>query len=123
MKYHRYLRDIEFDLEDDQTRCLRSATYLDELEAPLGVLRVTQIFENPRFVIDGADVVDIIQGKLSYCWLLSILSTMSTSKGLTEKYALRHFLHHFWHACRVSISYILLKCNEEVGFVFFCAST
>ena len=89
VKYHRDLRDIEFDLEDDQTCCLRSATYSDESEAPLGILRVTQIFENPRFVIDGVDVVDIIQGKLSYRWLLSTLSTMSTSKGLTEKYALR----------------------------------
>lgn len=49
------------------------------------VLRVPQIFENPQFIIGGADAGDIIQGSLGDCWLLSALATMSTSKGLIEK--------------------------------------
>ena len=100
-------RDVEFDLENDKIRCLRGLTYSDDSEAPPGVLRVTQIFENPQFVIDGADAIDIIQGKLGDCWLLSALSTMSTSKGLIEKLcvAVNHFLHYFLACSRSHTSF------------------
>jgi hypothetical protein len=91
------LRDAEFDLENDKMRCLKGLSYTEEYGAPPppAVLRVTQIFDNPQFVIDGADAIDIIQGSLGDCWLLSALSTMSTSKGLIEKLcvAVSHFLH------------------------------
>ena len=90
------LRDVEFDLENDTIRCLKGLNYTEEdAPPPPAVLRVTQIFDNPRFVIDGADAIDIIQGKLGDCWLLSALSTMSTSKGLIEKLCVEvsHFLH------------------------------
>ena len=93
-KYHCDLRDIEFDLENDKIRCLKGLNFNEEdAPPPPAVLRVTQIFENPQFIIDGADAIDIIQGKLGDCWLLSALSTMSTSKGLIEKLcvAVSHF--------------------------------
>ena len=101
------LRDVEFDLENDKIRCLKGLSYTEDASTPPGVLRVTQIFDNPQFVIDGADAIDIIQGNLGDCWLLSALSTMSTSKGLIEKLcvAVSHFLHdfdtgtHMYHSC------------------------
>ena len=90
------LRDIEFDLENDQTRCLKGLDYDASNAAPPSVLRVTQIFDKPQFVVDGADAVDIIQGSLGDCWLLSGLATMSTSKGLIEKLcvSVNYFLLH-----------------------------
>ena len=83
------LRDVEFDLENDKMRCLKGLNSVEEYgvpsTTPAAVLRVTEIFDNPQFIIDGADAIDIIQGKLGDCWLLSALSTVSTSKGLIEK--------------------------------------
>ena len=79
-------------------RCLKGLNFTEEdAPPPPAVLRVTQIFDNPQFVIDGAEAIDIIQGRLGDCWLLSALSTMSTSKGLIEKLCVEvsHFLHLF----------------------------
>jgi Calpain family cysteine protease len=91
---------VEFDLENDKIRCLKglnstSDEYSPSPPAPPAVLRVTQIFDNPQFFIDGADAIDIIQGRLGDCWLLSALSTVSTSKGLIEKLCVEvsHFLY------------------------------
>lgn len=53
---------------------------------PSDVLRVSEIFDNPKFFVDGADSNDIVQGQLGDCWFLSALSTMTTSKGLVEKF-------------------------------------
>lgn len=49
--------------------------------------RVSKIFNNKfSFFIDGADSNDIVKGRLGDCWFLSALSTMTTAKGLMEKY-------------------------------------
>ncbi|KAF8993311.1 hypothetical protein BDQ17DRAFT_1546123 [Cyathus striatus] len=66
---NRKFRDVEFDLEMDRDRCLHGlktpAVYI-----PADVQRVTQIFEQPKFFIDGADSNDIIQGGIQNCWFL-----------------------------------------------------
>ena len=96
---------MEFDLENDKMRCLKGLSYSEEdAPPPPAVLRVTQIFDNPQFVIDGADAIDIIQGSLGDCWLLSALSTMSTSKGLIEKLCVE-VSHCFLHFNMFSVSY------------------
>ncbi|KAF9461870.1 hypothetical protein BDZ94DRAFT_1310221 [Collybia nuda] len=79
-------RDVEFDLENDQYRCLHGLDFpVTGKYCPSDVQRVTQIFEQPRFFANGADSNDIIQGKLGDCWFLSALATISTAKGLVEK--------------------------------------
>ncbi|KAL9628261.1 MAG: hypothetical protein Q9164_007343 [Protoblastenia rupestris] len=43
---------------------------------PQSVKRVRQIFDEPRFFVDGATADDIRQGKASDCWFLSALSAL-----------------------------------------------
>ncbi|KAG6864733.1 hypothetical protein C0991_007475 [Blastosporella zonata] len=86
---NRKFRDIEFDLELDKDRCLHGLREdSDEHFAPSDVQRVTQIFDKTvtSFFVDGADSNDIIQGQIGDCWFLSALATMSTHKGLVEKF-------------------------------------
>ncbi|CAE6502868.1 unnamed protein product [Rhizoctonia solani] len=79
-------RDIEFDLEGDKERCLYGLNPdYGNLPAPADVLRVTQIFEEPEFFIDGASSSDIAQGSLGDCWFLSAVSTVTTMKGLINR--------------------------------------
>ena len=76
-------------------RCLKGLNYIGEGDIPPGVLRVTQIFDNPQFTIDGADAIDIVQGKLDDCYFVSAMATITTSKGMIEKLCVEvsHFLH------------------------------
>ncbi|KDN34646.1 hypothetical protein RSAG8_12271, partial [Rhizoctonia solani AG-8 WAC10335] len=55
------------------------------LYTPSDVMRVTQIFQQPQFFIDGAKWSDIMQGRIGDCWLLSALATVSTMEDLIEK--------------------------------------
>ncbi|RDB20781.1 Calpain-9 [Hypsizygus marmoreus] len=84
---NRKFRDIEFDLENDQYRCLHGLDFpATGKYMPSDVQRVTQIFDKPQFFVNGADSNDIIQGKLGDCWFLSALATVSTAQGLVEKF-------------------------------------
>ncbi|CAE6382095.1 unnamed protein product [Rhizoctonia solani] len=97
-------RDIEFDLEDDQERCLYglNRTVFQRVSEPgmspplspspspspqpADVLRVTQIFEEPEFFIDGASSSDVVQsdhsGNSSF---MSAVSTVATVKRLIDR--------------------------------------
>ncbi|KAJ7607933.1 hypothetical protein FB45DRAFT_1039995 [Roridomyces roridus] len=85
---NRRFRDIEFDIENDTQRCLFGLTRSEDVSySPSGVERVSKIFNNKHsFFVDGVDSSDIVQGRLGDCWFLSALSTMSTSRGLIEKF-------------------------------------
>ncbi|KAF8160005.1 cysteine proteinase [Crassisporium funariophilum] len=97
---NRKFRDLEFDLGNNKKRCLQGLS--SGLGDPPDVRRVTEIYENPKFFVDGPDSNDIVQGELGNCGFLSALSTISTSKGLIEE--------------------LCVARDEEVGvygFVFF----
>ncbi|KAJ7202645.1 hypothetical protein GGX14DRAFT_370195 [Mycena pura] len=79
-------RDIDFDLENDQDRCLNGLVVSDVYN-PSDVQRVADLFEKPQFFADGSHSNEIIQGqKCSNCWFISALAATSTVKGLVEKY-------------------------------------
>ncbi|KAG8709774.1 hypothetical protein FRC08_018066, partial [Ceratobasidium sp. 394] len=83
---NRRFRDVEFDIEEDKERCLHGlATSQASRYTPADVMRVHQIFDDPKFFIDGANSSDIMQGRLGDCWLLSALATVSTMEDLVEK--------------------------------------
>ncbi|KAJ1300818.1 hypothetical protein OPQ81_002458 [Rhizoctonia solani] len=83
---NRRFRDVEFDLVDDRDRCLHSLdTEEESRHDPADVLRVTDIFDNPQFFVDGVGAGDISQGSLEDCWLLSALTTITTMPQLIEK--------------------------------------
>ena len=84
---HLHVRDIEFDLENDQFRCLYGLDTVSSERPKLSdVQRVTEIYDDPTFFLGGPDANDVKQGRLGDCWFLSALSMMSTSKGLVEKF-------------------------------------
>ncbi|KAL1881458.1 hypothetical protein VTK73DRAFT_3743 [Phialemonium thermophilum] len=68
---------------------------------PKSVKRVGEIFEEPKFYIEGPTANDVRQGRDGDCWLMAALCTLSNKPGLIEK--------------------ICVARNEEVGvygFVF-----
>ena len=86
--------------------------------SPSDVQRVTQIFDKPKFFIDGAGANDIVQGAIKNCWFLSALSTLSTAEGLVEKSCVAVSHVHVLYRSYVTGK----KRDEEVGvygFIFF----
>ncbi|KAK7052857.1 hypothetical protein VNI00_004176 [Paramarasmius palmivorus] len=79
-------RDSDFDLEKDKQTCLYGIySDYDEIYQPSDVQRITEIFENPEFFIDGASSNDIVQGAIGDCWFLSALAMLSSTQGLLEQ--------------------------------------
>jgi hypothetical protein len=52
---------------------------------PRAVKRVTEIFDDPKFYIDGPTANDVRQGRDGDCWLMAALCTLSNKPGLIEK--------------------------------------
>ncbi|RYP22199.1 hypothetical protein DL767_009107 [Monosporascus sp. MG133] len=86
-------RDPHFDLELDLKWGKR-----DTLEAlcntrkkvessfrPRSVKRVVDIFDDPKFYIDGPSANDVRQGRDGDCWLLAALCTLSNKPSLIER--------------------------------------
>jgi hypothetical protein len=88
-------RDPHFDIESDFKRsqmfpeipqdCL---TALDEDTTtfqPMSVKRIEDIFDKPRFFIEGATANDVRQGNDGDCWFMSALCTISNKDGLIQR--------------------------------------
>ncbi|KAF8499476.1 cysteine proteinase [Hysterangium stoloniferum] len=83
---NRKFRDIEFDLGKDQDQCLHSLSTPDDKKLkPVDVLRVSQIFDDPQFFVDGTQSSDIVQGNLGDCWFLGAVATLSSMPDLIEQ--------------------------------------
>lgn len=52
---------------------------------PQSVKRVGEIFDDPKFYIEGPTAHDVRQGRDSDCWLLSALCTLGNKPGLIER--------------------------------------
>ncbi|RYC65051.1 hypothetical protein CHU98_g1171 [Xylaria longipes] len=52
---------------------------------PKSVKRVTDVFDKPKFYIDGPTANDVRQGRDGDCWLLAALCTLSNKPSLIER--------------------------------------
>ncbi len=83
--------DIEFDLKRHKRDCLDGLGDLschDCDQKPLGpksVKRVGDIFDDPKFYINGPTPNDVLQGHIGDCWLMAALCAMGNKPGLIEK--------------------------------------
>lgn len=90
--------DIEADLKLNVRDCLQSLNNVDikgykppgsEFK-PQSAKRVVDIFDKPKFYIDGPTANDVRQGRDGDCWLMAALCTLSNKKGLIEKLCVAH---------------------------------
>ncbi|KAK0720544.1 hypothetical protein B0H67DRAFT_552699 [Lasiosphaeris hirsuta] len=58
--------------------------------APKSVKRVGEIFDEPKFYIDGPTANDVRQGRDGDCWLMAALCTLSNKPGLIERICVHH---------------------------------
>lgn len=81
--------DLEWDLKwgnRDTLESLHNVKNPPESEfKPKSVKRVPDIFDNPKFYIDGPTANDVRQGKDGDCWLLAALCTLSNKSSLIER--------------------------------------
>ncbi|KAB5590082.1 hypothetical protein CTheo_6472 [Ceratobasidium theobromae] len=115
---NRRFRDIEFDIEEDRERCLHGlSTPIARRFSPADVMRAHQIFDKPKFYIEGAKSSDIMQGRIGDCWFLSALATVSTMDGLIEEVCVEVGTFHF-----PLLALKLSQRDEQVGvygFIFY----
>ncbi|KAI2618279.1 cysteine proteinase [Hypomontagnella submonticulosa] len=89
-------RDPHFDLEVDlkwgsrdtlESLCNLKEPSEDDNSAfkPKSVKRVVDIFDDPKFYIEGPTANDVRQGRDGDCWLLAALCTLSNKPSLIEK--------------------------------------
>ena len=74
-------RDVEFDLENDASRCLHNLMD-NNLFVTSDVRRVPEIFKNPVFFSGTPTSAEIVQGAVEDCYLVSALSTMTSIERL-----------------------------------------
>ncbi|KAI1463907.1 cysteine proteinase [Daldinia caldariorum] len=86
-------RDPHFDLEIDlkwgsrdtlESLC-NTKEKPDSSFKPKSVKRVVDIFDDPKFYIEGPTANDVRQGRDGDCWLLAALCTLSNKPSLIEK--------------------------------------
>lgn len=77
--------DIEFDLKAGKRNCLDGIGEENVELRPRGVRRVTDIFENPQFYINGPTAGDVRQGRDGDCWLMAALCTMGNKEDLIDR--------------------------------------
>ncbi|KAI3322591.1 hypothetical protein HD806DRAFT_500471 [Xylariaceae sp. AK1471] len=81
--------DLEFDLKWGGRDTLETLCNTKEKREstfhPKSVKRVKDIFDTPKFYIDGPTANDVRQGRDGDCWLLAALCTLSNKPSLIER--------------------------------------
>lgn len=85
MKYRDPHFDIEFDLKHGIRDCLDGLVREDRELSPKSCKRVTQIFDNPMFLEEGATASDVRQGQNGDCWFMSALCALGGKKDLIDR--------------------------------------
>lgn len=97
---NRKFRDREFDLLISQNDCIYGKRETDF--PPSDVKRISKIFKNPQFFVNGVEPNDLKQGFVGDCWFVAALGVVTNIPGLLET--------------------ICVARDEEVGiygFIFF----
>ncbi|KIW90533.1 uncharacterized protein Z519_09180 [Cladophialophora bantiana CBS 173.52] len=89
-KYRDMHFDIEWDLKSGQRNCLDGLSTPGDSMKPKGVKRVTDIFENPQFFINGPTAGDVRQGRDGDCYLMAALCGLGNMPGLIDKVCVKH---------------------------------
>ncbi|KAG0257497.1 hypothetical protein DFQ27_005073 [Actinomortierella ambigua] len=98
-------RDATFDLRNDRQFCLYSSLIVGDgfdMSKVKGVRRITELYPNAKFFVDGVSPDDVQQGSAGDCWILSSLANIANIPGLLEQ--------------------LCVKRDEEIGvygFIFF----
>ncbi|KAJ9642618.1 hypothetical protein H2204_002266 [Knufia peltigerae] len=82
--------DIEWDLKSGQRNCLDGLSNPGDSMKPKGVKRVTDIFDNPQFYINGPTAGDVRQGRDGDCYLMAALCGLGNMDGLIDKVCVKH---------------------------------
>jgi hypothetical protein len=71
--------------KDCLTQLKASDAEPDSSAIPEGVKRVGDIFEDPKFFVEGASANDVRQGSDGDCWFLAALATLANKPDLIER--------------------------------------
>lgn len=110
-------RDIEFDLAVDKDHCLNGLDLLYGFN-PTDTMRVTEIFDHPRFYVNGAATSGVAQGVLGDCSFLSELAVIATI-GLVEEICVEVSCRRGFIIVRCSRVYSDVQRDEEIGIYGF----
>ena len=89
-KYRDLHFDIEWDLKAHQRDCLDGLEKSHLEMKPKGVKRVTDIFDDPHFYINGPTAGDVRQGRDGDCYLMAALCGLGNMKGLIDRVCVKH---------------------------------
>ncbi|KAK4033226.1 hypothetical protein C8A01DRAFT_50149 [Parachaetomium inaequale] len=78
-------RDRDEERERERERDRSPSRWPGHQFRPKSVKRVGEIFDDPKFYIDGPTANDVRQGRDGDCWLMAALCTLSNKRGLIER--------------------------------------
>ncbi|EXJ83853.1 hypothetical protein A1O1_07481 [Capronia coronata CBS 617.96] len=123
--------DIERDLKITRVRdCLDGLVGdADDKQYPADAKRVTDIFEDPKFYVDGVSYDDMLQGSAGDCWFLAAISALGCNPEFIERVCVIQdqavgvygFVFHRdgeWHQCIIDDKlYLRAPAYDESGDV------
>ncbi|KAI1622912.1 calpain-3 [Exophiala viscosa] len=123
--------DIERDLKITRIRDCLDGLVVDpsDKEYPADVKRVTDIYDEPKFYVDGVSYDDILQGSAGDCWFLAAISSLGCNQQFIDRVCVVHdqavgvygFVFNRdgdWHHCIIDDKLFLRAPNyDESGDV------